>query len=238
MNHRAFLRIHGAAELTQGQTEDNISELLFNRSLYSRLPWIKDRIQLWMFQNYRDNYREPLENAFQTLLDAPATAQDGPTLTVSYIQCPHAPFLFDADGTVRDLSQGYGWYWKDESLYPAQLQYVNAMILQAVDHIQAQDPEALIFLMSDHGARVPLHMVEQFGGPRFDAEKETPVMQSTLCCVCIPGQTLDIEGDTCINAVRKALDAAFGTSLGTVTPKTGYVLPDYYNAPESDQREG
>ena len=238
VNHRAFLRIHGARELTVGQTEDNITELLFNQSIYSRLPWVRDRIRLWMFQNYRDNYREPLENAFQALMDAPAAAQDGPTLTVSYIQCPHAPFLYDADGTVRDLSQGYGWYWKDESLYPAQLQYVNTQILRAVDSIQARDRSALIFLMSDHGARVPLHMVEQFGGPRFDAERETPVMQNALCCVFVPGQSLDIEGDTCINAVRKALDAAFGTSLGTVTPKTGYVLPDYYNAPESDQREG
>ena len=75
-------------------------------------------------------------------------------------------------------------------------------------------------------------MVEQFGGPRFDAEKETPVMQSTLLSVYVPGKTVEIEGDTGINGVRKAIDAAFGTGLGTVTPVTGYILPDYYNAKE------
>ena len=238
VNHRAFLRIHGATELTQGQTEDNITELLFRRSLYSRLPWIKDRISLWIFRNYRDNYRGPLENAFQTLLSAPAQASDGPTLTVSYIQCPHAPFLYGPDGTVRDLQDGTGWYWRDETLYPGQLQYVNTRILETVDNIQRTDPEAVILLMSDHGARVPLHMVEQFGGPRFDAEQETPVMQSTLCCVFVPGMTVEIEGETCINAARKTLDAVFGTSLGSVTPKTGYILPEYYNAKPEDQREG
>ena len=238
VNHRAFLRVRGSRNLTRGQTEDNISELLFQRSIYCRLPWVKDRVALWIFHNYRDNYREPLDNAISALLDAPAAAREGPTLTISYIQCPHAPFVYEADGKPRDLTDGTAWYWKDATLYPGQLQFVNTVILEAVDNIQKADPEAVILLMSDHGARVPLHMVEQFGGPRFDAEKETPVMQSALCCAYVPGQTLEIEGDTCINAARKTLDAAFGTSLGVIPPKTGYILPDYYNAKPQDQREG
>ena len=237
INHRAFLRLQGARELTQGQTEDNISEYLFNNSIYCKLPVVKDRIKLWMFEDYRDHYQGPLENALAALLVCPEETE-GPTLTVSYIQCPHAPFIYNADGSVRNLDTA--WYWKDESLYPGQLQYLNTVILEAIDHIQEQDPDAVILLLSDHGARVPLHMVEQFGGPRFDAEQETPVMQSTLCCVYVPGQQVDIEGDTCINATRKVLDAAFGTDLGTIAPKTGYVLPEMFNAkpePDSEQTE-
>ena len=230
VNHRAFLRIRGATELTRGQTEDNITELLFERSLYSRLPRVKEQIALWIFRNYRDNYRGPLENALNEMLSAADHATEGPTLTLSYIQCPHAPFVYEADGTPRDLTDGTAWYWRDSTLYPGQLQYVNALILETVDNIQTQDPDAVILLISDHGARVPLHMVEQFGGPRFDAERESPIMQNALCCVYIPGMTVDIEGDTCINATRKTLDAAFGLSLGTLEPKTGYVLPEYYNA--------
>ena len=185
----------------------------------------------------RDSYQGPLENALTSLTESPQAAQDGPTLTVSYIQCPHAPFIYNADGSVRDLDTA--WYWKDETLYPGQLQYINTVILDAIDNIQAQDPDAVILLQSDHGARVPLHMVEQFGGPRFDAPKETPIMQSTLCCACVPGQNVDIEGDTCINATRKVLDAVFGTDLGAIEPKTGYVLAEIYNArPEPGPERG
>ena len=230
INHRAFLRVKGR-ELTSGQTEDNISEYLFNNSIYCKLPWIREQITLWMFRNYRDHYREPLENAL-TALKGCADETDGPTLTLAYIQCPHAPFVYNADGTVRDLATG--WNWKDQSLYPGQLTYLNTVILETVDNIQARDPEAVILLMSDHGVRVSLHMVEQFGGPRFDAAAESPVMQNMLCCVFVPGQTLDIEGDTAINATRKTIDAAFGTSLGTIPPKTGYILPEYYNAKEEN----
>lgn len=228
INHRDYLQDQGATELTQGQTEDNISEYLFQNSIYCKLPVIKDRIRLWMFENYRDHYRGPLEDALGALLESPDYAKDGPTLTVSYIQCPHAPFIYNADGSVRDLDTA--WYWKDKTLYPGQLQYLNTVILEAIDNIQREDPEAVILLQSDHGARVPLHMVEQFGGPRFDAERETPVMQSVLCCAYIPGRTLDIEGDTCINATRKVLNAAFDADLASVPAKRGYVLPEIYNA--------
>jgi len=229
INHRAFLRIQGATELTWGQREDNISEYLFENSIFCKLPRIKDSIKARMFLNYRDNYAGPLMNAISALESCTGNL-DGPTLTVSYIQCPHAPFLFNADGTTRDLSQGYGWYWKDQSLYPAQLQYINTVILNTVDSIEEADPDAVILLLSDHGARVSLHMVEQFGGPRFDAAGETDYMMNMLLAVRVPGQTLDIEGDTAINATRKALDAAFGTELGTIPPKTGYILPENFNA--------
>lgn len=228
INHRAYLQDRAVNELTRGQIEDNISEYLFQNSIYCKIPVVKDRIERWMFDDYRDHYQGPLEDALQALVSSPEAAEDGPTLTVSYIQCPHAPFVYNADGSVRDLENG--WYWKDETLYPGQLQYVNSVILEAIDNIQREDPEAVILLQSDHGARVPLHMVEQYGGPRFDAEQETPVMQSVLCCACVPGQSVDIEGDTCINATRKVLNAAFDTSLELIPPREGYVLAEIYNA--------
>ena len=230
INHRAYLKTAGTRELTTGQVEDTISSYLLDNSLFSKIDFIENQINLWLFQNYRDNYSVPLNNALDRLQDCYSYTDDVPTLTVSYIQCPHAPFVYNRDGTVRDLSTA--WYWKDESLYPGQLQFMNGQILTAIDNIQKHDPDAVILLLSDHGARVPLHMVEQFGGPRFDAEKETPVMQSALLSVCVPDETVDIEGDTGINGVRKAIDAAFGTHIGTVAPVTGYILPDYYNAKE------
>lgn len=234
VNHWNYMRF-GANELTRGQHEDSLSGILLERSLFQQIRPIREKIQLLIFLNYRDSYVGPVENAISAL-ETCADHVDGPTLTVSYIQCPHAPFVFGADGSVRKDKSLY-WYWKDESLYPAQLQYINSVILTAIDHIQKKDPEAVILLLSDHGARVPLHMVEQFGGPRFDAEKETPVMQNALTAACVPGKSLELEGETGINAARLALNAAVDLNLPRIEPKTGYVLDEIYNAKETGETQ-
>ena len=57
-------------------------------------------------------------------------------------------------------------------------------------------------------------------------------MQNALISAYIPGQQLDLEGQTGINATRMVLNAAFDLNLSMVEPAEGYVLPDYYNAKE------
>lgn len=235
INHRAYLRVENARELTEGQVEDNISEYLLENSIFNKIDYFYNLINRQLFVDYRNNYVAPLNNCFDQLKNCWQETTGGPTLTISYIQSPHAPFVFNSDGSVRDLTTG--WYWRDETLYPGQLQYVNTKILEAIDNIQANDPNAVILLMSDHGARVPLHMVEQFGGPWFDTAKETPVMQSALCCVYVPGQSLDIAGQSGINAARMVLNAAFDMDLAMIPQAEGYVLPEIYNAkPEPGQQ--
>ena len=51
INHRAYLRMEGARQLTRGQTEDNISEYLFRNSIYCKIPLVKDKITRWMFED-------------------------------------------------------------------------------------------------------------------------------------------------------------------------------------------
>ena len=217
INHRAYLSDTGARELTTDQVEDTISKYLLENSLYYKIDFLREAINYRLFKEYRDNYAGPLNNALDRLDDCWRYAEDGPTLTVSYIQSPHAPFVYNADGSLRELSTA--WYWKDESLYPGQLQFINSRILSAVDQIQQNDPDSVIILLSDHGARVPVHMVEQFGGPEYDEEKECMPMQSTLLSVCVPGTEVDLEGDTGINGTRRTINEAFGTELEMIPPK-------------------
>ena len=238
VNHWHYLRFP-ANELTRGQHEDNISSYLLQRSLFQQLPPLRKIIEMKIFRNYRDNYVGPVKNALEAL-EGCADKTEGPTLTVSYIQCPHAPFVFKQDGSIQPDTSKY-WYWKEPTLYTDQLRYINSVILETIDSIQEKDPDAVILLLSDHGARVPLHMVEQFGGPWFDAEKETPVMQNALVSAYIPGQQLNLEGQTGINATRMVLNAAFDLNLAMVEPAEGYVLPDYFNSkdrPEESVTEG
>lgn len=234
INHWRYLRFP-AKELTRGQHEDTVSSYLLEHSLFQQIPPLRDRINLKIFMNYRDNYVGPVENALEAL-EGCADQVDGPTLTVSYIQCPHAPFVFHKDGSIQSDKSKY-WYWKEPQRYTDQLQYINSVILKTIDSIQEKDPDAVILLLSDHGARVPLHMVEQFGGPWFDAEKETPVMQNALVSAYIPGQQLDLEGQTGINATRMVLNASFDLELSMVDPAEGYVLPDYFNSKDRPEPE-
>ena len=57
-------------------------------------------------------------------------------------------------------------------------------------------------------------------------------MQNALVSAYIPGQLLDLEGQTGINATRMVLNAAFDLDLAMVEPAEGYVLPDYFNSKE------
>lgn len=65
----------------------------------------------------------------------------------------HAPFLFDGTGTLTRPEDYYEW--RKPELYLAKLDYINREILTAVDNIQANDPDAVILLQADHGARTP-----------------------------------------------------------------------------------
>ena len=65
-------------------------------------------------------------------------------------------------------------------------------------------------------------------------------MQNALISAYIPGQQLDLEGQTGINATRMVLNAAFDLNLSMVEPAEGYVLPDYFNSkdrPEPKEAE-
>ena len=57
-------------------------------------------------------------------------------------------------------------------------------------------------------------------------------MQNALVSAYIPGQQLDLEGQTGINATRMVLNAAYDLDLAMVEPAEGYVLPDYFNSKE------
>ena len=222
INHRAYLSTEGVTELTEDQTEDTISQYLLDNSIFCRIDPIDAKIEKQLWRNYRDRYQGPIENCLTALQNCRSAAGESGTLTVSYIQCPHAPFVFAADGSIVETIAR--WNWKDDSYYLGQLSYLNDLLLPVIRSIRETDPDAVVILLSDHGARRPVHMVSQYGGPEYDAAEETPYMQSVLCCVYVPEGNPEIEGDTGINAVRKTLDAAFGTALGTIQAPEGYVI--------------
>ena len=232
VNQNGFLGETGCQVLTRDQSEETISVYLYENSIFCLIPKLKWVIEEQVLHRGENGYLLALENAKDTMIDCWQAVGDSPTLTVCYLIAPHAPFLFDGAGTVTAPEDYYNW--EKPELYLAKLHYINEAILEAVDNIQSHDPEAVILLQADHGARIPGHLVEQFGEPWFDTEVEIPYMEGVLNCVYLPGQAVDIEGDTCINATRKTLDAVFGLQLGTLEVPPDYTIPDEYMPPPPD----
>lgn len=232
VNHEDFLNDAGCNLLTRNQTQETISVYLYQNSIFCLIPGLKGEIEARVLHSGPNGKVLALENACSAMIDCWEAARNGSTLTVCYLAVPHAPFLFHRDGSLTTPEEYYDW--QQPELYLTKLQYISEKLLEAMDGIQKNDPEAVIILQGDHGARTPGHLVNEFGGPWFDTEAEIPYMENVLNCVYVPGQTVDIRGDSCINSLRKTLDQTFGLSLGTLPEPEDYTIPEEY-MPKKDK---
>lgn len=223
LNQYDFLGAVGCNVLSSSQRRETISMYAYRNSVFCQIPWLKDQIEHYVLHGGDNTRYRRLMQSFDMMKSCWQYAGKQ-TLTVSYLQCPHIPFAVDeaGDPVPPELYDD----WRIPELYLGQLKYLNGVILETVDQIQKNDPNAVIVLVADHGARTPGHLVNRYGGPLFDIDEETPYMQNVLCCVYTPGQKLDIEGDTCINATRKVLDAVYGTNLGLLEVPPSYKLSE------------
>ena len=236
INQNGFLNDAGCHLLSKPQYDETISDYLYENSIFCQIPKLNGEIERVVLHRSDNGPMEALTDVRQNLMDCWEFAQNGPTLTIGYFVSPHAPFLFDEAGNATTLDEYYDW--RIPELYLAKLEYTNEMILEAVDIIQEKDPDAIILLQSDHGARTPGQLVNEFGGPWFDTEAEIPYMQSVLCCAYVPGSSLSVEGDTCVNATRKILSSVFGLTLPPLEAPESYTIPPEYMPPPPEEGSG
>jgi hypothetical protein len=99
-------------------------------------------------------YNQYVENR---LIDESASASGaGPRFTYAHFFMPHSPFLKDSAGNevslkyqMQPLPRGTG-----EALYFGYLKYSGLAWLRMVGKIIKNDPQSIIIVMSDHGARI------------------------------------------------------------------------------------
>lgn len=220
IDHRDFLGHTGCNVLTERQLGETIAVYIYDNSVLNLLPGVRHRLKLRLELTSDNYYTDEILKVFDLMRTCTDYAQDGPTFTLCYMQCPHQPFIFQRDGTTRytgtnDLYHKY--YYLD------QLIYFNTILEETVDHIIARDPEAVIILQSDHGARYPAQMFVGFGTPPLDQTVENPYMQNILNCVYVGGRPLEIEGLTGVNTLRTVLNSEFSTELPMLEAPTGYI---------------
>jgi hypothetical protein len=117
-------------------------------------------VDSWM----RDAVLTPMRN-----VEAVAASHSGsPHFMLAHVLSPHPPFLFDASGGVPHVEACYASgcsLWTTElqvlgitpahyeDLLAGQIQFINGKILEMVDRISEEDPDAAVILFGDHGIR-------------------------------------------------------------------------------------
>jgi hypothetical protein len=115
-----------------------------------------------------------------------------------YFMGPHEPFIFDENGDTVAYENMHNW--TDTRYYTAQLGFLSKKIDKLVDTILEKDPNAVVLIQSDHGARA-------FRGIQ---EKE---QRACLNNLYLYGQHVDIEGLAALNTLRLALKHTLGLKL-------------------------
>lgn len=220
VNHLGTFYDTGCNVLNYKRQGDTLSTFVLKNGIWSEI----DSFVEWFNKKYRNksndyytNLSEVL-NIMENVTDYRSKVK--PTFTFAYAECPHEYFVFDADGNRIPEEDCINWENKD--VYLNQYKYITSCMEKIVDNIIEHDPDALIVLMSDHGARYPHMMVDHYGAEAYDATVETPYMQNILNGVYYKGEKLDIEGMTSINTWRTILNQYFGTDYEMLEAPTGF----------------
>ncbi len=114
-----------------------------------------------------ERHRRKILSTFSRLEEVPA--REGDFLVYAHIIAPHPPFVFDADGNAIPQGEPFtlfdaNYYIKDHSRggyiggYRKQIQYINTLVLKAVDAILSRSATPpIIILQGDHGPGAYLH---------------------------------------------------------------------------------
>ena len=218
ISHMNFLDTDGAENLTPNQRQDSICATLYENSIFPDTPLAEKFLTLPQLANTYF-YRAKLQDVLRKMEHPEQYIECEPTLTIGYVQMPHIAFVYDGDGNEV---HGNSDNWRDPQYYLGQMEYTRKHILRTVNNSLANDPEAIIILQSDHGARLAYHLME-LHNQAYDAEKETPYMQNVLNCVYAGGELLEIESKTGINTLIEVLNQIYGFDFSEIPPATGYV---------------
>ncbi len=150
------------------------------------------------------------DNSVMLAMDYLSDAANFPVdngFVVAYICCPHVPFQFDRDGNIVDWANRANW--TDPKYYLDQYIYITERIEIAVENIVANDPNAIIILQSDHGAR---KITENM--PEED-------MHNILNAVYWQGKEIpEIAGYSQVDTARIVLSKTFGLDLPPIKDAT------------------
>lgn len=140
-----------------------------------------------------------------------------PTLTLAHLAISHTPFYYDENGNLISVDDWDNWV--DDSIYLGVYQYNSKIIMAIAENLVENDPNALIIMMSDHGARASTNR------SLFMEKFELNDMNNIFNVFYYKGEDLsgytDLSG---VNTLRMLLNKTIGTSYDEVeVPVDDYV---------------
>ncbi|HEX7067191.1 MAG TPA: hypothetical protein VF295_03235, partial [Candidatus Limnocylindria bacterium] len=110
-----------------------------------------------------DQQRDRISSDLRSLTKVAAEARDRPVFLWAHLLNPHAPILYNADGSAAALPACFPddcslWAFARETEWdrlPGQVESINRLVLDALEDVVQADPDAIVVVMSDHGHRAP-----------------------------------------------------------------------------------
>ena len=169
------LRSRGYSIVTAGLPDTNITvrsadEDLSGPELRSWERQVLARSSLWpLLQGFAvDQHRSAVLSTFEAIATSTNGRSDGrPKFMFAHVMSPHVPLTFDRDGGYVNFRCAGGCgnpfslaasaiglsIAEYRAAAAQQVQFINTLVLQAVDTIVAASPTAVVILLSDHGER-------------------------------------------------------------------------------------
>lgn len=171
------------------------------------LPFLKEKV---LYGD--DRYNKKVE---EKVLELAASKPAGPNFCYAHFFLPHGQYFRDSAGafnTVEQLSDLY-----NKSLYLSYLKYTNNIIKKLAAGITANDPAAIVIIMSDHG----FYDYDVHGG--YD-----PYNFDNMCFTRVPAATADsvVLPASNVNLFRYVFNSAFQQSLPYIKDSTVFVIED------------
>ena len=153
---------------------------------------------IYLRRNENEARRENSLSLLQRTRDIIKEPTHKPKFLFLHILLPHEPFVFDENGDP--VAEGDMHNWADPRHYAGQVIFLSKPIDELTTAIITQDPQAVVLLQSDHGARSFAHI-------KFEEKR------ACLNCVYLGGNDVQIEGLSPVNTLRLALNYALGLQL-------------------------
>jgi hypothetical protein len=165
------------------------------------------------------NLRRHIEHAEHQLRRLHEIAQmqhERPIFVMAHLLLPHEPYVFRADGSVRE-----GTPQSSLEGYRDQLTFLNNALVALIDDIRARNPEAVILIMADEGpfpADLGADVPASNGFPSLSSE-DVEIKYSIFAALSDPDRPHDPDSKhpkTAVNIIRRIVGDVLSLPLPLV----------------------
>ena len=194
-------------------TSKNLFEIFFIDTFIGDLFIKEEPSDSTLVSSMYDAHRERIMYIFDHLHDF--ASEKGSFFVFAHVIAPHPPYVFGPNGekignnevfTLDDVSKSN----RDYKLYVGELQYLNTLLIEAIDRILSESDEPpIIIIQSDHGSRL-------FPDDDRTNEIQDKVFFPILNAYLLPGinaETVLYPSISPVNSFRVVINQYFGGNL-------------------------